>query len=163
MLLNKGTLTSLSTFSEYVRPQEQKYLSEFCTELTGIHQYDVDSARTLDEVLHAVGRWLDRNIRGQAYDSILPVTCGDWDLKTMLPTEAWRKRLTYHPSLHWWCNVKPVFRLRTQLQGRCDLMEMIQHLQIEHTGRHHSGIDDVRNLVAIIHEREFARGLTPPL
>ena len=73
----------------------------------------------------------------------------------MLPTEAWRKLLTYHPSLYWWCNVKPVFRLRTQLQGRCDLMEMIQHLQIEHTGRHHSGIDDVRNLIAIIRQMDI--------
>ncbi|KAH7107418.1 hypothetical protein BKA62DRAFT_683333 [Auriculariales sp. MPI-PUGE-AT-0066] len=51
-------LSVLDEFRSYVRPTFRPKLSEFCTQLTGITQSDVDSAETWKEVIKRFNRWI---------------------------------------------------------------------------------------------------------
>ena len=87
------------------------------------------------------------------------VTCGDWDLKTMLP-----KQLALVDAEHGldesgklvapynrWINVKTPFQ--KHVLGHCanvSMPLMLKKLKLELEGRHHSGIDDCKNILRIV-------------
>ena len=80
----------------------------------------------------------------------LVVCCGDWDLKTMLLNQ---RRLIGTPmpdSPRQWCsNIKISFKAAYG-GGASGMMDMLRKLGIPYNGRHHSGIDDCRNLASIV-------------
>ncbi|KAJ3085268.1 hypothetical protein HK102_000163, partial [Quaeritorhiza haematococci] len=122
-------------FHEYVRPLGNPTLTAFCTELTGIEQTTVDSADPFPDVLGRVEAFLAKYDQQRS----LVITCGDWDLKTMLPAQlavsgcqtvpVWARR---------WCNLKIAFS------------QMSSATSNRAVGRHHSGIDDARNIASIV-------------
>ncbi|XP_071442639.1 ERI1 exoribonuclease 3-like isoform X2 [Hetaerina americana] len=82
------------------------------------------------------------------------ITCGDWDFKVMLPAQC---RLSGIPVPHYmkqWINIKKTFGEATGIYGH-GLMKMLRMLNLKHIGRHHSGIDDCRNIANIV--KELAR------
>jgi len=148
VLLDAATLDTVAEFREFVRPTERPQLSAFCSDLTGIQQADVDSADTLACVLARFGKWLASScVTGAA----LPVTCGDWDLQQMLRKETGRKRLEYPSTLRIWCNIKVSFFQATG-QKAGGMKGMLDVLGLPLVGRHHSGIDDARNIARILVE-----------
>lgn len=87
------------------------------------------------------------------------VTCGDWDLKTMLPQQlglsfaddATKKHDAEHVLFKRWINIKRSFHNVYGGKRRPGgLMSMLKALAITHEGRHHSGIDDCKNLLSIV-------------
>lgn len=50
--------TVVDEFHEYVQPSENRTLTEFCTELTGIEQGTVDAAQPLITVMNNFNEWL---------------------------------------------------------------------------------------------------------
>jgi len=148
VLLDATTLEAVSEFREFVRPTERPLLTAFCTELTGIVQADVEGADTLDRVLFHFTEWLAPYVGGDPH-AALPVTCGDWDLQTMLPKESKRKSLKIPATLRRWCNVKVAFLQATGDKGR-GMADMLSALGLPLVGRHHSGIDDARNIATIL-------------
>lgn len=87
------------------------------------------------------------------------VTCGDWDLKTMLPQQlglsfaddATKKHETEHVLFKRWINIKRSFHSVYGGKRRpSGLISMLKALAITHQGRHHSGIDDCQNLLSIV-------------
>ncbi len=152
--------STVSEFQRYVRPVHHPLLTAFCTKLTGIEQ------RTLDEqgvsFDTALGEWLTW-VRAHGQESQLLdgtavlVTCGDWDLKTMLPAQcaALDPELRVPPCMRRWCNIKTAFRaafpdLARTARGPRGMEAMLRMLRIPLTGRHHSGIDDCRNTAKIV-------------
>jgi inhibitor of KinA sporulation pathway (predicted exonuclease) len=83
--LEGSTLINVAEFQQYVRPVIVPELSQFCTELTGIRQEQVDNATPFPDVYAAHYEWLKSHVGPS--DSVIMVTCGGWDLKTMLPME----------------------------------------------------------------------------
>lgn len=83
------------------------------------------------------------------------VTCGDWDLKTMLPNQLQNSKSKLSPYLNnllcCWTNIKIVFSIvyKTKATG---MDGMLSSLGLTLDGHHHSGIDDCRNIVKICHE-----------
>ncbi|GMT24416.1 hypothetical protein PFISCL1PPCAC_15713 [Pristionchus fissidentatus] len=144
--LNSSTLEVDSIFHEYVRPTERPELSTFCTELTGIIQEMVDKSDPLPVVLNSFERWIDSE--GLRNDSFAFVTCGDWDLQVQLRNEAAYKNLALPSHFSSWINVKKSF---CELTGTFPkgMKDILKHMNTELQGRHHSGIDDVRNIVEI--------------
>jgi inhibitor of KinA sporulation pathway (predicted exonuclease) len=95
-------------FHAFVRPTDgaavgsARVLSAFCTELTGITQSQVENAPPLPAVLGDFHKWLQTH---EMEDKRLCfVTCGDWDLGEMLPTECERKSIPF-PSV---CAAAPI-------------------------------------------------------
>ena len=87
------------------------------------------------------------------------LTCGDWDLKTMLPQQLRLSGL--HTGLdpstgalaspyNRWINVKKAFRAFYGLKYPKGMDGMLRYLQMELEGRHHSGIDDTKNILRIV-------------
>ena len=152
VLLDASNLEKVDEFREFVRPTEKPQLTAFCKGLTSIRQIDVDNAQPLKVVLHRFRFWLDGH--GLNATTVLPVTYGDWDLKTMLPNECLRKELSYPDALQRWCNIKVLYSEARNLQHtrqwlKIDMAEMLQILRLKLVGNHHLGIDDARNIAKI--------------
>jgi len=77
------------------------------------------------------------------------LTLGDWDFKTMLPDQCRLSGLTLPPRFRQWVNVKRSFQTCQGYFPR-SMRSMLDDLNIPLVGRHHSGIDDVNNIVSIV-------------
>lgn len=129
----------------FVRPTRNPTLSAYAKRLTGITQAEVDAAQPLDHVLAAHSAWLDSATGGAA---VVFVTCGDWDLGTCLPLELHNKGLAA-PAPHYsrWINLKREFATAFDVRGRPpDMVDMLRVAGLALEGRHHSGLDDARNI-----------------
>lgn len=138
----------------YVKPVVNPKLTPFCTQLTGITQAMVDAGVTFPEALRAVEAKLEEVglwPRTAATPAWTFVTCGDWDLKIMLPCQLKVSKLARPSFYNDWINIKFAFqrhfRLANPPRGMTD---MLGSLKIKLVGRHHSGIDDCRNIAAIV-------------
>ena len=140
-------LELVGEWRSFVRPTVNPVLSEFCTQLTGITQAQVDSAASLPEVLAAHATWLETATSGAPPEAVLFVTCGNWDLGTCLPLELQNKRLVYpSPCYARWVNAKQEFAAEFSLKGRFGMTDMLRAAGLALEGHHHSGLDDSRNI-----------------
>jgi 2'-phosphotransferase len=137
--LNCKTLNIDYVFHEYIKPEVVPELTEFCTKLTGITQ---DMVSSQEPLLTTLNKFHDFLLSTGLMDTKwIFATCGDWDLKTCLNNETEYKKIPLKEYFCGWVNIKT---LVPKFKG--GMMEMIKMFNIEHTGRHHSGIDDVTNI-----------------
>lgn len=146
VLVDPGGPRDGAEFQTFVRPVAHPRLTPFCVELTGASQEEVDAAPTFPEVLSHFAAWWDEYAAGA-----LAVTCGDWDLGSLLKRQCAQHGL---PLPAWglrWANLKAVYA-RTVPGGtdRVGLSEMAAQLGVRMTGRLHSGIDDARNIARVL-------------
>eukprot|EP00299_Pterocystis_sp_00344_P010823 c4940_g1_i1.p1 GENE.c4940_g1_i1~~c4940_g1_i1.p1 ORF type:complete len:241 (+),score=38.25 c4940_g1_i1:109-723(+) len=145
--------TVVSEFHEYIRPVAHPKLTPFCTQLTGIEQHTVDQGILLQEALHRHHNWLlQHNLITEVGTKRIPfiyVTCGDWDLNRCLPSQLRYEKLPVPSYLTEWINIKKEYSryFGVKCHGMTDLLEKCG-LPLE--GRHHSGIDDCRNIARIV-------------
>ncbi len=137
----------ISEFSQYVKPTLNPKLTKFCTELTGIQQETVNNAKTIDIVYKEHIKWLTQHVPINSY--LLFATCGNWDLKTQLPREIKNKKLKKHKYYSKFINVKAEFEYFYKKKAG-GMVGMLQFLNLSLDGRHHSGIDDTRNIAKIM-------------
>lgn len=96
------------------------------------------------------------------------LTCGRWDLHSMLP-----RQLDISESEHGrddsgnliapynrYINVKDAFRIHYKLRHQQGMLHMLRRLKLELEGRHHSGIDDCKNILRIV-KQMLADGWQP--
>nr|CCC95159.1 putative phosphotransferase [Trypanosoma congolense IL3000] len=186
ILLDALTGRTIAEFQQYVRPVVNPRLSDFCTELVGIRQETVDKADTFPSVFSSAMNFLQQNGCGDTPSSKrhLFITFGDWDLKTMLPLQLQAccdqgVSICVPPFLRRWCNIKRLMQQmlfqgvwQAGLRFIRDIPDMMNILSLEMQGRHHSGIDDCRNIAAAVAKLIQAgyvfapttdnSGLTPP-
>ncbi|CAH8586063.1 unnamed protein product [Schistosoma turkestanicum] len=161
LMVNASTLQTEAIFHHYVRPTINPVLSDFCTELTGIIQSMIEDQPDLSTVLKMFDSFLDVNhLKINPYQFAF-VTCGDWDLKTMLPGQCKSLCIDVPDYLKRWINLKQVY-CDVMGQFPFGMMSMLSGLNIKHTGRHHSGIDDCHNIAKILCEL-IRRGATPDI
>ncbi|KAI0330558.1 exonuclease RNase T and DNA polymerase III [Cubamyces sp. BRFM 1775] len=149
-----------AVFHEYIRPSLHPQLTEFCTNLTGIQQNTVDAASQFPDVWQRYQQFLrSHNIIGDEPSSAVFLTCGDWDLKTMLPqqlrlsgiTEAFKSSGSedLKPPFDRWINIKKSYRNFYEQGHPRGMHGMLRHAKMELEGRHHSGIDDCKNILRL--------------
>ena len=149
--VNAKTLTTESVFHTYVQPTAHSILTPFCTELTGITQDKVDGQPTLAEALRKFHSWLESNGLLNPGVSFCFVTCGDWDLKKMLPGQCKYLNIPIQDYFCRWINIQLIFRdLTRQTSHQVDLLAMLKYFNIPLDGRQHSGIDDSKNIAKIL-------------
>ncbi|XP_044836905.1 3'-5' exonuclease eri-1-like isoform X5 [Mauremys mutica] len=158
VLLNTSTGEIESEFHMYVQPQEHPILSEFCTELTGIKQNQVDEGVPLNICLSQFSKWIQKIQKekkiifnsdvsshsvSEAKSSTF-VTWSDWDLGVCLQYECKRKQLRKPDILNSWIDLRATYKLFYTRKPK-GLNGALQDLGIEFAGREHSGLDDSRN------------------
>lgn len=151
VLLDASTLDVVDSFESFVRPVHHPVLSEFCRSFTGIEQDDVQNAPVFADVLHRHHAWL--RTHGDP-NAMVFITCGDWDLKRMLPAQCQSAvpPLAKVPAPYRrWVNIKHVFAATVGQRGR-GMASMMEALKLPLRGRHHRGIDDCYNIARIVVE-----------
>lgn len=136
----------------FVRPVFHPRLGAFCTELTGIRQEDVDGAPAFPEALAAHQAWLASHGLLERDGAFAFVTCGEWDLRSMLPRQCAASRVPLPRVYRRWINVKTIFARTLGRSASVGMPEMLSALGLELEGRHHRGIDDCRNIARIVLE-----------
>jgi ERI1 exoribonuclease 3 len=159
ILINSKTFEIVSEFHQYVMPSVHKQLTPFCTELTGITQDMVDGQPHLPQVLGMFKDWMYQQglLRDCDGPSFAFVTCGAWDLKTCLPNQAAHMGIKLPTYFRNYINIKDAFKQWAGKKKAKDassfgMVGMLQVLGLPLVGRHHSGIDDSRNIAAILRE-----------
>ncbi|XP_077799127.1 3'-5' exoribonuclease 1 isoform X13 [Macaca mulatta] len=118
VLLNTHTLEIEDTFQQYVRPEINTQLSDFCISLTGITQDQVDRADTFPQVLKKVIDWMKLKELGTKYKySIL--TDGSWDMSKFLNIQCQLSRLKYPPFAKKWINIRKSYGNFYKMRARC--------------------------------------------
>ncbi|XP_076309121.1 ERI1 exoribonuclease 3-like [Tachypleus tridentatus] len=145
------TFDTKAVFHEYVKPQVHTVLSSYCTELTGIIQDMVNEKPHLDEVLKKFNNWLEEEGLFQSGVKFAFVTCGNWDLKLMLPKQCSYFDISLPTYMNSWINIKKSFAQVTRIWPK-ELIQMLDYLKLDHVGRLHSGIDDCKNISRILGE-----------
>lgn len=137
------------TFHAYIKPRVYPELTPFCTELTGIMQETVDDQPYFVNVFSKFREWLVEGGYFDKSDKSSFVTCGNWDLKTMLPNQCNLDNIILPDEFKQWIELKHTFCESTGYYPR-NLKDMLARLDLPLQGRLHSGIDDVKNIVSII-------------
>ncbi|XXG41193.1 hypothetical protein AAC387_Pa01g1712 [Persea americana] len=163
VLVNSVTGQLEASFQTYVRPIYHQLLSDFCKELTGIQQIQVDRGVPLSEALLMHDKWLED--KGIKNTNFAVVTWSNWDCRVMLESECRFKRIRKPPYFNRWINLKVPFQ---EVFGgaRCNLKEAVQLAGLAWEGRAHCGLDDARNtarLLAHLMHRGFRFSITNSL
>ncbi|XP_072748433.1 ERI1 exoribonuclease 3-like [Anoplolepis gracilipes] len=137
------------TFHAYIKPRIHPQLTPFCTELTGIMQETVDNQPCFVEVFSRFCEWLNEGGYFDESDKSSFITCGNWDLKTMLPNQCELDNIVLPDEFKQWIELKHTFCDSTGYYPR-NLKDMLARLNLPLQGRLHSGIEDVKNMVSII-------------
>jgi inhibitor of KinA sporulation pathway (predicted exonuclease) len=126
-----------------IRPIIVPVLSDFCTNLTGIKQVDVDNGV---EYLSAL-EYLDDRLSeyGTSASQSIMVSWGEYDWN-MFKLESKRRAIPY--PFRKSVNLKKVYG-KLGYGRRVSMMEALSVLGIEHTGTHHRGLSDAENIARI--------------
>lgn len=145
--LQNNKLEKIGEFHEYVKPIINPVLSEFCTELTGIKQETVDKADIFPNVFNRHYNWIKTNVLN--LEKLTFLTCGAWDLKIQLPRELNNKKIKNKEAYSHFINIKDEFEYfyKNKAYG---MDGMLKYLKLTLDGKHHSGIDDCRNISKIL-------------
>ena len=158
-------------FHTYVKPVIVPKLTEFCTELTGIKQDQVDKGILIQDAMKQLHAFLES--KGLFKTEFVFASCGDFDGNQM-KRESNHKQFKVPAYLRRWINLKKVFSTgeanpafaspKTITKTKSvsgGMTDMLDKLGLKLEGRHHSGIDDARNLARVVCEmlsRKFVFG-----
>ncbi|KAK7571894.1 hypothetical protein V9T40_014366 [Parthenolecanium corni] len=138
LVLNSTSYNIEAKFHKYVKPKFNP-ISPFCTELTGIAPGTVENESEFPEVFEQFTKWLEMQLQTGTPEEMIFVTCGNWDLKSMLPRQCALYNLTIPEAMRRWINLKVAFYQNTGYFPR-GLVDMHKHLNLILSGRLHSGI-----------------------
>ncbi|KAF5185665.1 Eri1 exoribonuclease [Thalictrum thalictroides] len=163
VLVNSMTGQLEASFQTYVRPAYHQHLTDFCKELTGIQQIQVDRGVPLSEALLMHDKWLEE--KGIKHTNFAVVTWSNWDCRVMLESECRFKKIRKPPYFNRWINLRVPFN---KVFGgvRCNLKEAVQLAGLAWEGRAHCGLDDARNtarLLSYLMHRGFRFSITNSL
>ncbi|GAB2663832.1 3'-5' exonuclease [Nocardia goodfellowii] len=123
-----------------VRP-ERSVVSEFCTELTGLTQAEVDTGRSFAEACQLLVTEHRAAVRPWA-------SWGDYDRKQFI-TQC-RATNTPYPFNSRHTNAKLLFSEAYNLRRRQGMAGALGIAGLPLEGRHHSGADDAWNIAALV-------------
>jgi inhibitor of KinA sporulation pathway (predicted exonuclease) len=144
VLLSTATpsLDVVDEFHSFIRPQRNANLKN----RQAISQRVFDESPAFPEAWQSLLTFLDRY--GATESNTLAITCGDWDLRAMLPAEQSFYCIDRLALFKTWCNIKHAFKSFTGKKAD-SMMRMLNVIGQELIGTHHSGIDDAHNIASI--------------
>ncbi|KAI0987173.1 hypothetical protein GJ496_005577 [Pomphorhynchus laevis] len=152
IILSDKSFQPIAHFQSFVKPVFRPLLSDFCMELTGITQKQVNNAPIFPEVLRAFDKWINECIPNwNIEDNYIFVTCGNWDLGRILPENLILHNMQLPTYFKRWVNIKESFSDATN-KYVSTLPAMLSYLHLPMHGRLHSGFDDCMNICRIVQQ-----------
>lgn len=125
----------------YIKPEYHPVLSKFCTDLTGIEQATVDQGISTELAFTELEQWIGSH-SPKAWSSWGKFDCNQ--LKMEADLKSIRDPLNDLKHL----NMKQLFAKKRK--HRVGLRKAVELSKLEFIGRHHSGIDDARNIASLL-------------
>lgn len=135
-------------FREFCKPTLNPVLSDFCKQLTGVNQSEVDNASEFAVVLDHFEEWMEAWSLGSTH-TFAVLTDGPWDIFRFLSKQC---ELSSVPFPRWarkWVNMRKAYCNFYDCK-RCNLEQMLQNLGLQFEGRPHCGLDDSKNIARIV-------------
>uniref|UniRef100_A0A7S1MQX0 Exonuclease domain-containing protein n=1 Tax=Neobodo designis TaxID=312471 RepID=A0A7S1MQX0_NEODS len=156
--LDTRTCRVIGEFHSFVRPILRPKLTEFCTELTGITQDQVDAAPPLPEVVARFEQWHADLVNGGNPDDgaagrrplrTVVATDGPWDMRDFMHRQAvLRDGVRFPPLFYRWVNLRKEYASFFKIKP-IGVGQMLTRVGLTFEGRQHSGIADARNIARI--------------
>jgi inhibitor of KinA sporulation pathway (predicted exonuclease) len=131
-----------SEFQTFVQPVRNPRLTDFCTQLTGITQGQVEDAPHFRPALDAMKKWMYQ------FEDALFCSWGDYDRNQFI-RDCEYHRLAY-PFRSGHLNLKAEFSRALNLRKKLGIAEALRHLGMDFEGSHHRGLDDARNIARLV-------------
>lgn len=131
-------------FHSYVKPANTE-VSPYCTDVTGITAHTLADAPGFADMMEALRRWLS----GLPASPDCWYSWGNYDLKQLeLDASAKRSNLVLPLPPH--RNAKKLFQKQHIRKGRqVGLLKALELVNLTFKGRHHSALDDARNVARL--------------
>ena len=142
VLIDTCSLQIIDEFSELIRPITHPKLSQFCTELTGITQAELDVAAHFPEVFAHFIDWLPDNS-----DYVL-ATWGSYDIVQLNIDCAVHGMAAFKPSIN--LNLKIAFKEARNLKKKVGLKRALEIANLSYEGSHHRALDDAKNTAKLL-------------
>ena len=127
----------VSEFQEYIRPVLHTTLTEFCTELTGITQAQVDAAPFFPHVFARFDAWVKN------FDDVFLFSWGNYDRKQLV--QDCRRHGIDYTLPGGFLDFKNLFYKKQKLLKRAGLGATLTQLGLTFEGRQHSALSDAKN------------------
>lgn len=141
----------VSVFHSYCKPKLNPYLSNFCTNLTKIHQNQVDAAVTFPTLLAQLENWL--LVQNNLSENQCAIVCDcSADMAKFMRMQCQLSRIQMPTWARVWVNLSKAFRLFYRLppRHRSTLSTMLDDLELSFVGQQHRGLDDATNILRIV-------------
>lgn len=140
--------TIVGMFRKFCKPTINPVLSDFCKDLTGVNQSEVNNAEEFPVVLQQFEEWMHSFGLGLDH-SFAIVTDGPWDIRRFLSRQLEISGLTFPKWARQWINLRKVF-CNFYESPRYNLENMLLKLGLKFEGRPHCGLDDSKNIARIV-------------
>lgn len=139
---NSKTFEKSKKMSIIVKPENSE-ISQYCTDLTGLSQKDVDSGVDLRRACQHLREVYSSHRRPWA-------SWSSWDVR-MIASECDKKNVPY-PFTSRHIDIKTLFPLAFSLNNHCSLEKAMSKLGLKMEGVHHRGDDDAWNAATVLGE-----------
>ncbi|WP_339750111.1 3'-5' exonuclease [uncultured Rubinisphaera sp.] len=136
------TFLPIEEFQSFVSPIRHPILTDFCRELTGITQLQVENAPPFEPVIKKLSDW------AHTFPDFTFCSWGNYDHSQL------RSDCEYHefefPLGEKHINLKEQFALTRGHRKKSGVQAALRSVGLQFIGSHHRGIDDARNIARLL-------------
>jgi inhibitor of KinA sporulation pathway (predicted exonuclease) len=142
-----NTLSIISDFQRYVRPEVHSELTPFCVAQTGIGQSHVDQSDVLEDVLDEIKEWVEHLTQA---DDTTQLVSFDHNPMVVVNEQASDEELDLPEWCTSWVHLGSVFKRHFCLKGDSNLSEALNYLGITPTESGQQGVDKAQNAARLL-------------
>lgn len=136
------SLEGIDSFQSLVKPVQHPNLSEFCIQLTGIQQENLDSSQGFEDVFNEFKHWLTQ------YDGYLFSSWGAYDCVQLNLDCQYHNVEPLNIKLVF--NIKKAFAKTQKIKPRAGMRRALNLASLTLDGDNHRGLDDAKNIVRLL-------------
>ena len=141
------TLSVVSDFQRYVRPEVNPELTPYCVAQTGIGQQQIDQSDVLEDVLQEAEEWVDQ--LGEHTKTSMLVSYDKRGLKVLIDQAA-DEELSIPDWLESWIDLSSAFKQHFCLKGYRNLNDALNYLGIPAVDSDQLGVDKAHNAAKLL-------------
>ena len=142
VMVCRRTLLSVDEFQTFVSPVRNPVLTDFCRDLTGITQSQVETAPPFKTALQNLTNW------AESFSGFTFCSWGDYD-RTQLISDCKFHGIPF-PLGERHINLKAEFASCRGLRKKTGVQGALRTVGLQFIGSHHRGIDDARNIASLV-------------